>query len=119
MQTIATTTEPTITAIAAGNGNDNTQSQDASHSNATDLDSCNGCRRPFHPVEAVRKLAPELEVAFQIPDFGEDINPPKRRRLNPTARHITGEEIMQQLREKEESSKKKKKEIAEVTNLYI
>ena len=61
-------------------------------------DKCPTCGRFYHPIVAVRDLDPELEVAFPIPEdsAGET---KKKRRVIRTARHMTSESMMEQVRQ--------------------
>ena len=88
--------------------------------NTPEPDRCRECGRPYHPVEAVRKLPHELETAFPIPDNGQTLQPIKRRRVNPTARHMTGDQIMSQIKEKEriQAEKLSKKEKKVQVNIF-
>lgn len=85
---------------------------------AQEPERCGECGRLYHPVEAVRDLPAELESAFPIPENGQLLQPFKRRRVNPTARHMTGEQIMSQIKEKERvqaeklAKKSKKSEVS-------
>ena len=56
-----------------------------------------------HPIKSVRKLNTELQAAYAIPEDGV---PRKRHRMNPTARSLTGEYMMNIVKEKEEKEKK-------------
>ena len=68
-----------------------------------------------HPIESVRKLNTELQAAYAIPEDGV---PRKRRRMNPTVRSLTGEYMMNMVKEKEEKQKKmemkKKQKVNEI-----
>ena len=62
-----------------------------------------------HPVEAVRKLPTDLEAAFPIPFEGNGPTSAKKRRINPTARYLTGSHMMDQIKVKDEEMATKKK----------
>ena len=82
---VVNNSEALITVV--NNGQVDIEVENASTSTPTECsptdDRCHTCGRPFHPVQFVRQLAPELQIALQIPDFGEELNPPKGEELIP------------------------------------
>ena len=96
MSNIASLGNPTITSV-----NNSNEPQ-------TSLDTQN-TQMSKHPVEAVRKLPKDLEVAFPIPYDGNGTISVKKRRINPTARYLTGSHMMDQVKRKDEEMACKKK----------
>ena len=96
MSNIASLGNPTITSV-----NNSNEPQ-------TSLDTQN-TEMSKHPVEAVRKLPKDLEVAFPIPYDGNGTISVKKRRINPTARYLTGSHMMDQVKRKDEEMACKKK----------
>ena len=62
-----------------------------------------------HPVEAIRKLPKDLEAAFPIPYDGSGPTVTKKRRINPTARYLTGSHMMGEVKIKDEQIMQKNK----------
>ena len=73
-------------------------------------DKCPTCGRPFHPIEAIRSLRPELKSAFPIPSSEtSQSKPTKRRRIIRTARCMTTDDMMSHVRDREQQKQKPKK----------
>ena len=93
------------TAITSATLDDNPST--STHSDQDTEDKCPTCGRPYHPVEAVRSLGPEMESAFPLPADGEQAPAKKRRRLIRTARCMTSDDMVKEVREKEQATGRK------------
>ena len=71
-------------------------------------DQCEKCGLFPHPVQSIRKLSAEIQSAFPVPGAENHsyIGQSKKRKLQITARHISGEDIYNQIKEKTEAKNK-------------
>ena len=80
--------------------------QDIDSTQPNQDDKCDTCGQFPHPVQSIRKLAPELQLAFPVPGAHGDTatGQHKRRKVQVTARYISGDEMYTQLKEKAEAT---------------
>ena len=76
-------------------------------------DQCDKCGQFPHPVESVRNLSAELQSAFPVPGVSNDAAAaPKRRKVQVTARYISGDDMYTQMKEKAQATSSVKPKVA-------
>ena len=100
------------TPIAPAANSSEVTNVDESH---TADDKCPTSGREFHPIEAVRSLGPEMESAFPIPSSDSKTQPAKRWRIVRTARCMTSDDMMSEVKEREQERGKRVTKDASIT----